>query len=83
MARFDPDLNVADLLRREPWALEVLIAQGFKPLANPVTRKVMAHLVTLRQACERNDRPLGEVLAALERAAPAATEATASEETQP
>ncbi len=69
MSRFDPDLTVAELLRRDPWMLEVLVAQGFKPLANPVTRQVMSRLVTLRQACERNDRALGEVLAALHAAA--------------
>jgi hypothetical protein len=72
MPRFDPDQLVAELLRREPWALAVLIDQGFKPLANPVTRQVMSRLVTLRQACERNDRPLDEVLAALAAAAPTA-----------
>ena len=77
MPEIDPDQNVAELLRQRPWALAVLVDLGFKPLANPVTRKVMAHLVTLRQACERNDRTLEEVLVALQAAAPQ----TASEET--
>ncbi|MDY0110070.1 MAG: DUF1858 domain-containing protein [Candidatus Krumholzibacteria bacterium] len=81
MSRIDPDLPVAEILRREPWALTVLVDLGFKPLANPVTRKVMSHLVTLRQACERNDRELAEVLAALAAAAPAGAAAAISEET--
>jgi hypothetical protein len=73
MSRIDPDLTVAEILDREPWALPVLVDLGFKPLANPVTRKVMSHLLTLRQACARNDRPLEAVLAALEAAAPEET----------
>ncbi|MFW5829628.1 MAG: DUF1858 domain-containing protein [Planctomycetota bacterium] len=61
----DPDITVAELLERHPAALPVLVAHGFKPLANPVMRRTMARLITLRGACARRDVDLDTVLDAI------------------
>jgi len=51
-----------------PQALDVLVAQGFTPLANAVTRRTLARAVTLEQACRLQGKDLEEVLAELRRA---------------
>jgi len=60
-----PDRLVADILTI-PGALEVLVAAGFTPLANPVLRAALARTVTLRQACGMTGAPLEAVTARLE-----------------
>ena len=62
------DMKVAEIIARWPQALEVLVAQGFTPLANPVTRRTLARAVTLEQACRLQGRDLDRVLADLRRA---------------
>lgn len=44
------DERVSTLLDRDPEVLTTLLAFGFAPLANPVTRALLAPTVTLRQA---------------------------------
>ncbi len=44
------DERVSTLLERDPGVLTTLLAFGFAPLANPLTRAVLAPTVTLRQA---------------------------------
>jgi len=62
------DMKVAEIIARWPLALEVLVAQGFTPLANPVARKTLARAVTLEQACRLQGRDPDQVLAELRRA---------------
>ena len=45
------DANVAALIDSHPEALPLLIEAGFAPLANPMLRRSLARMVTLRQAC--------------------------------
>lgn len=45
------DTNVGALLDACPAALEILVAAGFTPLANPLARRTLARTVTLGQAC--------------------------------
>lgn len=68
-AAADPsaDSVVADLLAIAG-ALDLLVAQGFAPLRNPLMRATMARTVTLRQACRMQGiavEPLVEALRAL------------------
>ncbi|MGZ6124838.1 MAG: DUF1858 domain-containing protein [Myxococcales bacterium] len=50
-ASIGPHTNVGALLDACPAALEILLAAGFTPLANPIARRTLARTVTLRQAC--------------------------------
>lgn len=43
-------MRVSRILDVHEDALELLIANGFEPLANPVARLALAHTVTLAQA---------------------------------
>lgn len=44
------DTRVSVLLEAAPAALGVLVAHGFTPLADPLTRRLLAPTVTLAQA---------------------------------
>ncbi len=46
-----PHTNVGALLDACPAALGILLAAGFRPLANPIARRTLAHTITLGQAC--------------------------------
>jgi hypothetical protein len=59
---FDPDMKVAELLEQHPRVLDVLVSCGFTPLRIPGVRAAMAHTITLRQACEKREVDLEEVL---------------------
>jgi uncharacterized protein (DUF2249 family) len=65
-----PDMKVSEVLRKHPELLDVLVSQSpeFQRLRNPVLRKVMARLVTLRQAAAIAGIDPPELVAALNRA---------------
>ncbi|MNL33991.1 hypothetical protein D3C87_1559330 [compost metagenome] len=48
--RITADMKVNEVLTRYPQTLEVFVAHGFKPLANPLMRKTFAHLVNIKGA---------------------------------
>lgn len=60
------DTLVADLVDAAPRAVEVLVAHGFTPLANPAVRAVMARRVTLRQAVALRRLPAQHAAALLD-----------------
>jgi hypothetical protein len=62
----EPDVNVAALLRAHPKALEVLIAAGFAPLANPIARRTLAHGISLRTACRLHGVDVDDLVARLQ-----------------
>ncbi len=64
------DMKVSDVLKRHPELLEVLVAQSpeFQRLRNPLLRRVMTRLVTLRQAAAMAGIDADELVAALNRA---------------
>lgn len=59
------DETVGAVLRSRPELLSVFVAHGFRPLANPVARRVLAHHVTIREACRRMDVDCGAFLQTL------------------
>ncbi len=62
-----PENTVADVLDRVPGSLELLLAYGFKPLADPELRAQMAPRVTLGTACEMHGIDVDGLIADLER----------------
>ncbi len=64
------DDKIAGLLEAHPEALPILIQAGFTPLANPVMRRMMGGMVTLRQACGMHGIGLPELLQRLQEACP-------------
>jgi hypothetical protein len=68
MLSIDPDKKVSELLELHPKVLDTLVAAGFVPLKFPGIRAVMAHTVTLREACTKREIDLQEVLTKLEAA---------------
>jgi uncharacterized protein involved in response to NO len=64
-----PALTVADVLARWPATLDVFLAYGFTPLANPLLRAALAPRVTLAQAAAMKGVDLATLLAALQAAA--------------
>ncbi len=64
------DMKVSDVLKQYPQLLDVLIKQSpeFQRLRNPVLRKVMTRLVTLRQAAAMAGLDPAELVATLNRA---------------
>lgn len=60
-----PQCLIADLLKRYPQALDVLLQHGFAPLANPVLRRTMARVVTIEQASRREGVDLDILLSDL------------------
>jgi hypothetical protein len=60
--------TVGEVLERHPELLETFLALGFRPLANPLLRKLLARHVSIGQACRHLGRAPGEVLEALNRA---------------
>lgn len=61
-----PSTRVGDVLARYPQSLEIFVRRGFTPLRNPVLRKTMARVITIEQACRREDVDLTELLNELE-----------------
>jgi len=70
-APITPATRVADLLESWPELEEVLIAQApaFRRLRNPVLRRTVARIATLKQAAGVGGVPVRELVAALRRAA--------------
>jgi hypothetical protein len=64
-----PDLTVADVLARWPATLDVFLAHGFAPLANPLLRATLAPRVTVAQVAAMKGVDLAALLAALQAAA--------------
>jgi Domain of unknown function (DUF1858) len=64
----DPDKKVAELIDLHPQVLPTLVAAGFTPLRIPGVRAMMAHTITLRQACEKRGIPLDNVVQQLQQA---------------
>jgi len=66
-----PDLKVSELLDAYPELEEVLIeiAPAFKKLRNPVLRRTVAKLTSIRQAAQVGGVSLGEIVAKLRSAA--------------
>jgi hypothetical protein len=60
--------TVGDVLRHHPELLETFLTLGFRPLANPLLRKLVARHVSIGQACRQVGREPAEVLTALNRA---------------
>lgn len=67
--RVQADMLVADVLARYPRTLEVFLAHGFTPLANPAMREKLAATVTVAQAAQLRGVDLGPLLDALNQAA--------------
>jgi hypothetical protein len=64
-----PGLTVAEVLARWPATLDVFVAYGFTPLANPLLRAALAPRVTIAQAAAMKGVALDPLLAALATAA--------------
>lgn len=64
--------RVGEILDAHPELLDTFLGLGFRPLANPLLRKTVARQVSVAQACRQLGCNLGEVLAALNQARPAA-----------
>jgi hypothetical protein len=65
----EPGHRVGDVLAKRPDLLPAFVQLGFRPLANPVLRHLMATNLTVESACRHAGKPADEVLAALNRAA--------------
>lgn len=57
-----PQTKVAEVLARYPDSLAIFLKHGFTPLQNPVLRRTMARVVTLEQACRRENVNLRALL---------------------
>jgi len=66
-----PESTIAAIVTAYPAALPILLAEGFNPLANPIARRTIARVTTLRSACALTGRDLDAVLARLRAACPA------------
>lgn len=66
-----PDTKVGEMLERYPQLEEVLIAISptYKALKNPVLRRTVARVATLRQVSKVGDVPLGQLIGRLRSAA--------------
>jgi hypothetical protein len=60
--------RVGDVLGAYPGLLDTFLALGFRPLANPWLRKVLAPLVTIEQACRQTGAEAAGVVKALNEA---------------
>lgn len=58
----DPDAKVADVVEAWPEALDVLLEMGFAPLRNPIARKTIGRVFSLRQAAAFRGVDLAEML---------------------
>lgn len=52
MPVLNPDMKVAEVLRRWPDLLSVFADSGFKALTNPAARATFAKIVTIKKACQ-------------------------------
>ena len=58
---------VGEVLTRYPQSLEIFVRHGFTPLRNPVLRKTLARVITIEQACRRENLDMTALLQDLER----------------
>lgn len=54
--------KVAALIESYPPALAILIENGFTPLANPISRRTLAKMVSLEEACQMNGKDAKAIL---------------------
>jgi len=80
-----PNHVVGDVLEHHPELLQTFVLLGFRPLANPILRRVLAETVTIDQACRYLRLNSGEILKTLNSAIghPAATRLTLGVVDQP
>lgn len=66
-----PDTKIGELLDAYPQLEEVLItlAPAFKKLKNPILRKTVARVTSIRQAARVGGKPVGDMVNALRQAA--------------
>ena len=57
-----PQTLISDVLRSYPQSLDVFLKHGFTPLSNPVLRRTMARVITVEQACRREQVDLNLLL---------------------
>lgn len=62
-----PDHRVGDVLAVYPELLPVMVAQGFKPLENPILRSILAKRITIESACRKLDLDCAELVRLLNR----------------
>ncbi len=58
-------MKVADVLDRYPQTVEVFVKYGFSNITNPVLRRTVARLTTLKAACEMRNVNCEEFVNAL------------------
>lgn len=68
-ARITAEHRVGEVIEWFPQTLSVLLARGFTPLANPLLRRTLARVVTLRAAAARQNLDLDALLEELNLAA--------------
>jgi hypothetical protein len=61
--------RVGEVLAARPELLATFVALGFRPLANPVLRRVFAWHITIAEACRQLGVPASPTLARLNAAA--------------
>jgi len=66
--RFELTANttVGEVLTRYPQSLEIFVRLGFTPLRNPVLRNTLARVITIEQACRRENIDMSNLLRELE-----------------
>ncbi len=67
--RITADDRIGLIVERFPRTLPNLLAMGFKPLANPITRKTLARAISVRQAAIHCNLDLDDLLAELNKTA--------------
>lgn len=64
--RISPQTRMGEIIERWPQTVEILVASGFTPLADPAHREMVKALpVTLEMACAKHGLSLAEMLARL------------------
>jgi hypothetical protein len=58
--------TVREILSRYPQSLEIFVRLGFTPLRNPVLRNTLARVITIEQACRRENIDMSNLLRELE-----------------
>ncbi|HEY5445792.1 MAG TPA: DUF1858 domain-containing protein, partial [Pyrinomonadaceae bacterium] len=58
--------TVGEVLTRYPQSLEIFVRLGFTPLRNPVLRNTLARVITIEQACRRENIDMSNLLRELE-----------------
>lgn len=62
----DLSIPVAEVIEKQPEVLDVLVELGFKPLANPVMRNTVGHVVSIKKGAGMNGIDLNKIKQTLE-----------------